>query len=213
MAFALKPHQTVLFIGDSITDCGRLAADSPLGTGYVRMIRDLIVARYPAHELKIINKGIGGNTVQNLTDRWSDDCIRFQPDWISVKIGINDVHRTLRKTPDAVPADMFDTLYDQILTRVSKETKARLVLVDPFYISTERCSDSFRHLVLENLKPYWKTVERLARKYKARHVRTHLAYQKLLQHYPADQFCHEPVHPQPGGHLVIAHEWLKVMGW
>ena len=44
MPFALKSNQTVLFIGDSITDCGRRGDHMPLGGGYVTQTRDLIAA-------------------------------------------------------------------------------------------------------------------------------------------------------------------------
>ena len=37
----------VLFIGDSITDCGRRDEHAPLGNGYVSRIAELITAKYP----------------------------------------------------------------------------------------------------------------------------------------------------------------------
>ncbi len=83
MPFAIQPGQTVLFTGDSITDCGRRGDDRPLGAGYVRMAVDLINARYPDNGCRFINTGIGGNIVRDLFDRWTDDCIRHQPDWLS----------------------------------------------------------------------------------------------------------------------------------
>jgi lysophospholipase L1-like esterase len=214
MPFALKPKQTVLFIGDSITDCGRRAQSAPLGEGYVRQIRDLIAAKYPALDLNIINKGISGNTVRDLFNRWTDDCIRFQPDWLSIKIGINDIHRWLRKVEDqAVTPEEFAELYDQILARVKKETKAKIILVEPFYMSLDAKGDSFRSLVLENLPSYMKTVTAMSRKYKTKIVHTHKAYQNLLKYVDPDQICNEPVHPNQSGHFVIAYEWLKTMGW
>lgn len=214
MPFALKPNQTVLFIGDSITDCGRRAHAAPLGEGYVRQIRDLIAVKYPAHNLNIINKGISGNTVRDLFNRWTDDCIQHQPDWISIKIGINDIHRWLRKVEDqAVTAEEFAELYDQILTRVRKETKAKLILVEPFYMSLDAKNDSFRSLVLEHLPTYIKTVTAMSRKYKTKIVHTQKAYQNILKHIDADQICGEPVHPNQSGHTVITYEWLKTMGW
>ncbi|HAI11449.1 MAG TPA: GDSL family lipase [Phycisphaerales bacterium] len=214
MPFAVKPNQTVLFIGDSITDCGRRDHAAPLGEGYVRQIRDLIAVKYPAHNLNIINKGISGNTVRDLFNRWTDDCIQHQPDWISIKIGINDIHRWLRKVEDqAVTAEEFADLYNQILTRVRKETKAKLVLVEPFYMSLDTKTDSFRSLVLEHLPSYMKTVTAMSRKYKTKIVHTHKAYQNILKHIDADQICGEPVHPNQSGHTVIAYEWLKTMGW
>lgn len=213
MPFAIEPGQTIVFVGDSITDCGRRAQAAPLGEGYVRMINDLITARYPELNPKIINAGIGGNTVLDLFNRWSDDVIRHQPDWVSVKIGINDVHRWLKNGPDPVPPQQFAELYGRILDRLRQETSAKLVLVDPFYISTDRSPDSFRARVLEHLPAYLQVVEDMAKRHDARHVRTHQVFQRLLERYPADRFCPEPVHPYPSGHLVIAHEWLRVMGW
>jgi hypothetical protein len=38
--FALQDGQTVVFIGDSITDCGRREAQAPYGSGYVRLAID-----------------------------------------------------------------------------------------------------------------------------------------------------------------------------
>lgn len=214
MPFAIKPGQTLLFTGDSITDCGRRAANAPMGNGYASMINDLIVARYPAHRLNVINTGISGNTVRDLFNRWTDDVIRYQPDWLSIKIGINDIHRVLRNVPDAaVTPEQFEDLYDKILARVKKETKANIILVDPFYISNDNATDSFRWLVLKGLPDYIKTVEKMAKKYKTRRVKTHEIFKQQLKYYPADKFCPEPVHPNPTGHMVIAQAWLKEMGW
>ena len=214
MPFAIKPRQTLLFIGDSITDCGRRNAERPLGSGYVRMVSDLIDARYPNHRVRVLNSGIGGNTVRDLANRWTDDCVRYKPHWLSVKIGINDIHTWLRQSPDrTVSPEDFAQLYDHILDRATKQTKARLVLVDPFYISEETDPASFRHEVLAHLPKYLKTVASMARKYKTRRVKLHDMFQKQLQFHSPDHFAPEPVHPHPTGHLHMALEWLKAVGW
>jgi lysophospholipase L1-like esterase len=214
MPFAIKPGQTLLFVGDSITDCGRRAANAPLGSGYPALVNDLITAKYPAHRLNVINTGISGNTVRDLANRWTDDVIRYKPDWLSIKIGINDIHRCLRNVPDtAVNPIEFAELYDHILTRVKKEIKANIILVDPFYISNDDDPVSFRSLVLKGLPDYIKTVEKMAKKYKTRRVKLHEVFKTQLKYSPADRFCPEPVHPNPSGHLVMAYEWLKQMGW
>ncbi len=214
MTFAVKPRQNVLFIGDSITDCNRRGGNAPLGDGYVRLVSELICARYPAHGVNVINHGIGGNTVRDLDDRWTDDVIRFQPDWLTVKIGINDLHCWLRGDAQrGVSPEQYAEVYDRILSRAAKETRAKLVLIDPFYISTDTGTGTWRARVLELLPKYLRVVDRLARKHKARQVKTHDLFRTLLKRYPADRFCPEPVHPNGAGHMVIAHGWLKSVGW
>ncbi len=204
---AVRNGQTILFIGDSITDCGRCAAERPLGDGYVKLFNDLLVAREPAKQVTIINKGIGGDRITGLRERWSDDVLRFRPDWLSVKIGINDCHSLLRNAPDAVSPQLFCEAYEDILSRTRKALPAcKLLLIDPFYISQDTSPDSLRHEALILLADYIAVVHRMHRKYHTRLIRTHEVFQRLLKHHPADRFCPEPVHPHLTGHLVIAEE-------
>jgi len=211
--FLVQDGQKFLFVGDSITDCGRRGDHFPLGNGYVRQTVDLITARYPERRIQYWNEGIGGNTVEDLRNRWRDDVIRHQPDWVSLKIGINDLHRTLRQTAEAVPPERFDTLYRSVLQDVRAETTARVVLIDPFYISTDRSGQSFRSRVLDLLPRYLEVVERVAYEFGALHVRTHQEFQRQLQFRAPDAFCPEPVHPNASGHLVIAQALLRTLGW
>ena len=87
--------EKVLFIGDSITDCGRRGDHAPLGSGYVKKVTELITAKYPGRRIEYVNKGIGGDIVEGLEARWDVDVIAEQPDWLSVKIGINNASRQL----------------------------------------------------------------------------------------------------------------------
>ena len=73
--FWIEGGQTMLFIGDSITDCGRRGAEMPLGGGYVRLFTELATARFPDRNIAYINKGIGGNRITDLKERWRDDVL------------------------------------------------------------------------------------------------------------------------------------------
>jgi lysophospholipase L1-like esterase len=213
MSFLVQDGQTVVFIGDSITDCGRRDVAAPLGNGYVKFIADLIAIRYPAMKVNIVNKGISGNTVADLRERWHDDVLVLKPDWVSILIGINDVHRTLRDEPTAVPPDRYERLYRECLSLTKERTTARLVLMELFYISTDTETDSWRTKVLRALGEYRAIVRRLADEFGAIFVPLHDLFQEQLRYRPADMFCPEPVHPNSVGHLLIAHAWLKAMGW
>ena len=146
----IQDGQTLLTQGDSITDAGRRGDAAPYGHGYVSIFRELITAMYPEHDITLINKGIGGNRVTDLQERWDDDTIRHQPDWLTIMIGINDLHGYLRNPaePSAVSPERFREGYDWILSRTRSETDARNVLLEPNYIS-KRAKATIRSRVQE----------------------------------------------------------------
>ncbi len=201
----IKSGQTILFIGDSITDCGRRGPNMPLGVGYVKLFADMCVARHSGKAITIINKGIDGDVVTGLRDRWSDDVILNKPDWLSIKIGINDLHRTLNQNPNSVPPELYREAYEDILKRTREAfPKCKILLIDPFYISTDDAPTSTRAAVLKLLPEYLKVVNSLSKKYETRHIKTHDLFKRLLKSYKPDTLCPEPVHPNPTGHMVIA---------
>lgn len=213
MATKIKSSQKLLFIGDSITDCGRRGAERPLGAGYVKLFNDLMTIREPAKNIQAVNKGIGGNTVKNLQDRWTDDAILQKPNYLFVKIGINDLHQQLRGTAacDLSP-DGFEAIYDEILGRFTKKhPDCKIVLIDPFYISSEKSPNSFRHEVLKVINDYIAVVAKMAKKYHAKRLETHKMFQQLLKYNEPDVFCPEPVHPNQTGHLAIADALYELL--
>jgi len=82
----LLKDQTILYQGDSITDAGRNREDMgfnsprPLGTGYAFLIAAQLLEEYAGLNLKIYNKGISGNKVYQLAERWDKDCLDLKPD-------------------------------------------------------------------------------------------------------------------------------------
>jgi lysophospholipase L1-like esterase len=205
MSLKIRNGETVLFIGDSITDCGRRAESRPLGNGYVKLFADMATIREPDKAFRIINKGISGDRVTGLRDRWTDDVLRERPDWLSVKIGINDCHTVLRGAPDAVTPELYREAYDDVLARTRAELpKCNMLLIEPFYMSIETSENSFRRAVLDLLPRYIEIVCEMSQKYGTRLVRTHEMFATLLLHHPADEFGAEPVHPNLTGHLAIA---------
>ncbi|MFA6716720.1 MAG: SGNH/GDSL hydrolase family protein [Victivallales bacterium] len=212
MSIQLKSGEKILFIGDSITDCGRRGGEIPYGSGYVKIFRDMFIAREPGKRIEIINKGISGNTAEDLRNRWFDDMLHFKPEWLSIKIGINDLHRFLRKTEGSYPVVRFKEIYDEILSlTVNSLPETKILLIDPFYISSDAATASFRTKVLEMLPHYIAVVHDMSKKYNTLLVETHDAFQDLLKYYESDTFCPEPVHPNQTGHLVIAEKIYQAL--
>jgi len=203
---AIKPRNgdTILFIGDSITDCGRRNAHQPLGSGYVSLFDDMVAIREPRKSVTVLNRGIGGNTVEDLRSRWYDDVIAHAPQWLSIKIGINDCNRYLSGNGGPSPEE-YAEIYEELLRRTKRELpKTKLLLIDPFLASRHPKGDGYRGRVMETLPKYLAVVARLSDRFKTRHVRTHHLFQQQLKHHHPDRFGHEPVHPSTVGHLLIA---------
>ncbi|MFO7535255.1 MAG: SGNH/GDSL hydrolase family protein [Kiritimatiellia bacterium] len=200
-----KKTETILFMGDSITDCGRRGPNAPLGDGFAKVVGEMYAIRQPAKAVRFINKGISGNTVSDLQERWTDDVVEQKPDTLVLMIGINDLCRTVGQSPGAVPPDRFAKLYDELMARTAEALpNCRMILLDPFYITRENAPTSIRHTVLNRLNEYIRVVHTMARKYKTGLIQTHNIFRGLLKYHKPEVFCPEPVHPNHTGHLVLA---------
>jgi acyl-CoA thioesterase-1 len=207
----IESGQKILFIGDSITDCGRREDPAGLGSGYVKFFTELVMAYYPERDIAYINTGIGGNRITNLRDRWEEDALAHKPDWLSIKIGINDLHSYLRGDPNGVSPELYAKIYDKLLQKTKKRLDCPIILIEPFYMSCDTSGQSFQSQVLEILPRYLETVHEMSEKYGTKLVRTHDMFQRQLQYRDSSTYCQEPVHPNPLGHLLIAVEVLKTL--
>ncbi|MDE0042375.1 MAG: SGNH/GDSL hydrolase family protein [Candidatus Poribacteria bacterium] len=200
----------VLFIGDSITDCGRRDEHAPLGDGYVSRVVELITAKYPERQIDYVNKGIGGDVVEGLEQRWEADVIAERPDWLSVKIGINNASRQLTAglpTKEYLPK--WEACYRRILSRVKEGLDAELFMFEIFYIATDVAEP--RPLPVD---AYNEVIHSLADEFNARLIKTSEAFDRAVTAQPGKLWTtQDGVHPNPEGHMLMALEFLKHTGW
>ena len=207
----IQDGQKILFIGDSITDCGRRDSAVPLGNGYVKFFTELVMALYPERNIEYVNTGIGGNRITDLRGRWQVDAMDYKPDWLSIKIGINDLHSFLGEDPNGVSPELFAEIFEYLLDLTTKNLDCKIILIDPFYMSTDTSEQSFQSKVLDIIPKYIETVHKMSEKYNTKLVKLHDMFQNQLKYREADTFCGEPVHPNLVGHLIMAVELLKVL--
>jgi lysophospholipase L1-like esterase len=209
----LREDDTLLFIGDSITDAGRDRTDATsLGNGYVHEIARTLRERAnagpgaPGPAPRIINKGINGNRVYDLESRWRTDVTDLRPTVVTVKIGIND---TWRHYDSGLPSPVheFEACLDRLLECTAQTLAARLVVITPFLLPVTPEQEGWFH----DLAPRTDAVLRAARANGAQVVRADLALLRAVQNRKAAELAPDGVHPSPLGHRLIADAWLAAV--
>jgi len=206
--------QTILFIGDSISDYDR---KRPVGEGlfdawgrsYVANAASLMCCMYPELGLRIINMGISGNQVRDLDARWQTDVMDHHPDWVSVLIGINDVWRQFdspAQKEQHVPLDEYEVTYEKLIEQTLPHVKG-MILMTPYFMEPNKL-DPMR----ARMDEYGSVVRRLAEKYRLVFVDLQAAWDELFQHMHPCNIAWDRIHPNQTGCMYIAKQFLKAVG-
>ncbi|KZE74750.1 SGNH/GDSL hydrolase family protein [Paenibacillus elgii] len=203
----IEDGAVVLFQGDSITDCGRnREAGSDLGRGYALIASALFASKYPEKQVQFINRGISGNRVKDLQQRWQEDCLDLKPTWVSIYIGINDTWRRYdRNDPTSVEA--FAEGYRDLIVRTKETLDAKLILVEPFVLPVPEDRKRWR----EDLDPKINAVRELAREFETLYVPLDGLFAAASTKAPSAYWAPDGVHPSPAGHALIANAWLETV--
>ena len=209
----IAPGSRLLFIGDSVTDCGRLrpvggGSLHALGAGYVAQVSTWMDPRGKGRPVQVMNMGTDGNTVRDLARRWDADVLALEPDWLAVMIGINDVWRQFDGADPsaAVRLDEYWDVYSGLLARTRPVLKG-LVLMTPYYVQADR-GDRMRVMMDE----YGLVVKDLASRHAALLVDTQAAIDRVLTRSDYKAIAPDRVHPTPMGHEILAYAFVRAVG-
>jgi lysophospholipase L1-like esterase len=210
----ITPGATILFQGDSITDAGRkrnmAAANSQpaLGNGYAWLAASQMLVDAPAAGLKIFNRGISGNQVFQLVDRWQKDCLDLKPDVLSILIGVNDFARTIDRGSNRT-LENYETDYRALIKRTKEVLpNVRLIICEPFVLKTAKIDDKW----FPGYDAYRAAAKKIADDSGAVFVAFQSMFDAAVKIAPPDRWAADGVHPTPDGAALMAHEWLKAAG-
>ena len=206
-----KKSCTILFQGDSVTDCGRNTyggagfQNGGLGMGYPGLIASRLFCDRPDVSWNFINRGISGNRIVDLYARWKVDGLNLNPDIISILIGVNDTWHHFGNN-NGVEPDRAERIYRELLTWTRQVLPdVRLILMEPFALDTGTLPpEGIREVAVRG-----RFVKKLAKEFDA----VFLPCQKLLDEAvklaPMTYWLRDGVHPMPAGHQLLADAWIK----
>lgn len=198
----------ILFQGDSITDAGRDYRNyHNLGAGYPYYAAEHIREEYPDVDFEFINFGIGGNRTSQLFDRIYTDCIAFQPDIVSVLIGINDIWHRYGSGKIATTDAQFALNYRCILERLKKETNAKIVILAPFLLDAPG-----KEHMREDLKTFLPIVRELAEEFADVYIPLDERFEEALKTQPEPlYYSADGVHPNDNGRMFIGKIYAEAV--
>ena len=204
--------QKILFIGDSITDgkwgyeCDGTRNTEDLnhifGHGYMFLCAAQLTAEYPKLNLEFFNRGISGNTVNDLAERWEKDVLSINPDVLSVLIGINDV----LNDNSYIDTIAFEQTYREILTKSrTQNPNLKIILGEPF------CENGFRidkqGVIRKKCEALSRAVQRIAKDFNAQFIPYQAYFDNLCKDGNASYWIWDGVHPTPAGHYKMSAWW------
>lgn len=113
----LQDGDVFVFLGDSITHQAL----------YTQYVETFFLTRYPERDIRFHNAGVSGDRAADALRRFQRDVAHYQPDYVSVLLGMNDAEYTAWKP------EVFETYVANMSTLLDrlKETGAGVSLMHP----------------------------------------------------------------------------------
>ena len=211
---SLKTGDVILFQGDSITDAGRerykqqANFQGSFGAGYAFLAASEILRQNPSKDISIYNRGISGNKVYQLADRWQIDCFELHPKVISILVGVNDYWHKREGKYDGT-LEKYENDYRQLLLLTKKMLpEVNLVIGEPFALPG--CS-AVDEKWFPDFDGYRLAARKLANEFEAVFIPYQDIFNEAIQFAPAKYWTADGVHPTMAGCGLMAEAWLKAV--
>lgn len=208
----LKNDSVILFQGDSITDAGRSKTESKpnhaaaLGSGYALLASAELMGSYPEKALKIYNRGISGNKVYQLADRWERDTLNIQPNVLSILIGVNDFWHMMNGAYKGT-LETYRNDYRNLLTLTKEKLPGvQLIIGEPFALKGTSVKPDWFPLFHE----YRGVAREIATEFNATFIPYQQIFDKALELAPVSYWIPDGVHPSIAGAQLMAGALTQV---
>ena len=210
----LEKNSKFMLLGDSVTDMGRKPEGEGLfeaiGVGYPADVNSLLTIGYPDYNIRVINKGVSGNTTRDLLKRFDQDVRAYEPETLAILIGINDVWRqfdTPLITESAVMPQEYEKNLEQLIS-MANEFVDRLILITPYFMEPNK-ADSMR----KRMDEYGSVVKKLGEKYSLMVIDLQQEFDKLFAHMHPCAIAWDRIHPNSQGSMYMARVILDSLGY
>ncbi len=221
--------KTILFQGDSITDCERtrelpsnIIEKLYVKANYIMHRRTELGFGYPAmvaEELgdegyTFVNRGVGGDRILDVYARIIRDIIKVKPDVMSLLVGVNDVWHDFdwnNGTGIKRFERMFNILFEE-LTEELPDTK--FIILGAFVLEGSATADrpdqpDRYRLFREGVAQVAAIEKAVAEKHGIKFVDLGKILDEEAEKHTAKALTGDGVHPTEKGHEIIKREWLK----
>lgn len=198
-----------LFVGDAITDAGRTNDPDNLGFGYVRMIRDYLMARHSATAPLVLNRAESGVRLGDWPSRWPQEALSARPDVVSIFIDVPEPAGAPASQPHQHALDEFRAVYRQLLIRTKElAPRCKLVLCEPAALWSDVPVEADPRL-REFVYALW----RIGEEFNVHGtVPVHSALVHARRSRPDVKWIASDGQLTSTGHAVIAYTWLEEEG-
>jgi len=201
----------VLFQGDSITDGGRDRSATEanvaraLGAGYPLLVASAALAAHPDRALQFYNRGVSGNKVPDLEQRWAVDTLALKPDVLSILVGVNDFWHKLGHGYTGTVQD-YENQYAALLEETRRALpNVRLIVLEPFVLRCGAVDDRW----FPEFDERRAAAERVAQHARAAFIPLQRVFDDLARRAAPQYWAADGVHPTPAGHAVISERWRR----
>jgi len=211
---SLKKDDIILFQGDSITDAGRdknnTIPNTPqmMGNGYVIQAAGELLFKHAGKNLSIYNRGISGNKVYQLAERWNEDCIELKPTVLSILIGVNDFWHTKTGNYQGT-VKSYEEDYRALLRRTfAVFPNLKLIIGEPFAVKGIRAVDDSWYPEFDK---YREVAKKIAEEFKAVFIPYQKIFNEAQKQAPGVYWTYDGVHASLAGACLMANAWLKAV--